>query len=465
MPEGVYCGVDIGTTHIKAVLLAPSTELLSVAKARTPVTSDGFGACHDPEQIRLTVEQLMRSAQNFAAGSPPIVAIGVTSVGEEGVPLASDGSLLYPAIAWHDQRASAAADEWSRNHPGEELFSVTGLHPNPWLTVFKWLWLKEAQPDVWRLCETWLGIADYVMWRWTGQIGMSVGHASRTGLLDLAAFQWHDQWAAEVLAHGVAALPPLRETGKPVGTLRPGLIPDLRTAANVPVVATGHDHVVGGYAAGVTGPGQVLDSMGTAEALMQPVPSGYFTGGRFGSGVDFGAGIAPGTHIAIAGLESGIGISSVRSALDPTDLEARAAEVDAGAEGLTYIPPYATSGTSGKFLGHRPWHEAPHFYRAVIEGWSLAADHLLSALEPADDATEIMCIGGGSTSRLWTKIKASIFGRPIRCITTQEMVAVGAALLAGGQRPRTQAADIVLPVAEWVPVYRELRETFRRLAT
>jgi sugar (pentulose or hexulose) kinase len=149
LPEPAACGVDIGTTHIKAVLVGTGGELLSVAKAGTPVIGDGFGSCHDPEQIRLTAEQVMRSAQATAPGQPRIAAIGVTSVGEEGVPLGRGGELLYPSICWFERRPSGAERDWSLRHDPAELFSVTGLHKDLCLSLFKWLWLREARPEVW----------------------------------------------------------------------------------------------------------------------------------------------------------------------------------------------------------------------------------------------------------------------------------------------------------------------------
>jgi xylulokinase len=489
LPEGagpgdLLCGVDIGTTSIKAVLVAGDGAVVSVAKAPTPVISDGYGPCHDPEEIRATVEQVMGQALRESAAPGWIAAIGVTSVGEEGVPLGPGGEVLYPSIAWYDRRPSEAEEKWSARHDDEEMFAVTGLHKDLGFTIFKWLWLKSAQPSVWSRCRSWLGIADYVTWRWTGQRGMSVSHASRTGMFELGAFRWQQDWAAEVLARGTDALPPLHEAGSPVGFLRPGAVPSLETAAEVPVVATGLDHAVGAYAAGVTHPGQVLDSMGTAEALIEPVPASYLEAADYSLGIDFGAGILPGTHIAIAGFESGAGIAGMLRALGATSvqeqqqLESEAARLAPGADGLVYVPPRMRSSTGGALLGHKISHDAAHLYRSVVEGWALAAEHALTSLGSGDRLRDVVCIGGGSMSSLRARVKASILGQEMRCLTTPEIVAAGAALLAGqapptAPSPRTDAAagvewkpatSVVAPVPDWVPPYRALIREFRRLA-
>ncbi|MGH3264416.1 MAG: FGGY-family carbohydrate kinase [Trebonia sp.] len=473
----VLCGVDIGTTHIKVALVTLGGALLSVAKADTPVTTDGFGPCHDPDDVLATAEQVMRQAQQEAGVRAPIVAIGVTSVGEEGVPLGPRSELLYPAIAWYDRRPSEQERSWSASHEADELFSVTGLHRDLGFTIFKWLWLRSAQPSVWSRCRTWLGLADYVTWRWTGQFGMSVSHASRTAMFDLAKFRWKQDWAADLLANGVDALPPLHEAGTTVGLLRPGAISGLTIADEVPVVATGLDHLVGAYAAGVTRPGQVLDSMGTAEALIEPVPSAYLEHAHPSMGMDFGAGIAPGTHIAIAGLASGAGVGGMLRSLasgpaEQRRLESEAMALSPGADGLVYVPPRIRNEAPGALFGHQVSHGAAHLYRAVVEGWALAADNAMQELGNRDRLQDLVCIGGGSNSALWVRVKASLLGREVYCLRTPEIVAVGAALLAGqapeGPGPVTDwnpSTSVIAPIPDWVPPYRSLSQEFMRAAS
>lgn len=473
----VLCGVDIGTTYIKAALVAGDGSVLSVAKAQTPVASDGFGPVHDPDEIRATAERVMCQAQRDAATPVRITAVGVTSVGEEGVPLDTRSELLYPSIAWYERRPSEEEQRWSARHSDEELFAVTGLHKDLGFTIFKWLWLKAAQPSVWSRCRFWLGLADYVIWRWTGQRGMSVSHASRTAAFDLAAFRWQQDWAAEVLPQGIDSLPPLHDAGSTVGFLRPGVVPGLVAADEVPVVVTGLDHAVGAYAAGVTRPGQVLDSMGTAEALIEPVPSHYLDRADRSLGIDYSAGILPRTHIAIAGLDSGAGVSGMLQTLgaaSPADqrrLESEAEQVAPGADGLVYVPPRMRSMAPGALLGHRVTHGAAHVYRAVVEGWALAADNALAGLGNRDRLRDVICIGGGSSSSLWVRVKASLLGRDIHCVRTPEIVAVGAALLAAQARTGSGTmtdwkpeASVVSPVSDWIPEYRTLSRQFMRTA-
>ncbi len=118
------------------------------------------------------------------------------------------------------------------------------------------------------------------------------------------------------------------------------------------------------------------------------------------------------------------------------------AEVGPGADGPRYLLPRPAF-PSGAFFGHRIGHGAGHFYRAVVEGWPLAADDAVSALGARDRVTAVVRIGGGSSLWLWTRVKASVMERELRCLATPEAVALWAALLAGGLRPAAQAGETI----------------------
>lgn len=433
----VLCGLDIGTTYIKAALVTETGAVVGGCKEPTPVTDDGFGECHDPEAVLEVAERVVCTAQQQCGTSTAIVGIGVTTVGEEGVPLGRRGEVLYPAVAWYERRGSVEEKAWSACHSDEEFFRSSGLHKDLGLTLFKWLWLKSEQQEVWGEWAHWLGIGDYVVWRWTGEMGMSVSHAARTGVLELCSSRWREDWAQDAMPRGAGALPSVHDAGSVIGYLGEGSLGGARTAGAVPVVATGLDHVVGAHAAGALRAGRVMDSLGTAEALLAEVPFAFAQAADLSSGVDFLAGLFSGTCVASATLSSGAGIAQLFRVLgvgqgpQQKELEAAAAAVEALAGGLTYVPPRARGDAGGAVFGLKTRHDREHVYRAVIEGWAFAADDALAALGEHALAAEVLCAGGGSSSELVLGVKASLLGRELERVRTPEMVAVGAALLAG----------------------------------
>ena len=91
--------------------------------------------------------------------------------------------------------------------------------------------------------------------------------ASRTGWLDLA----QEAFDPELLAWSGAAaslMPPLVAAGQPIGTACHPLL------AGAVVTIAGHDHQAAAVGTGVAGAGDVLDSHGSAEAVLRTVTAG-----------------------------------------------------------------------------------------------------------------------------------------------------------------------------------------------
>ena len=81
-------GVDVGSTHIKAVLAVPGSGVIHVAR-RDTVTHDvsGGGATHRPDEILGAVESAIAECVAAAGAGPKPEAIGIASMAEAGVPI------------------------------------------------------------------------------------------------------------------------------------------------------------------------------------------------------------------------------------------------------------------------------------------------------------------------------------------------------------------------------------------
>jgi xylulokinase len=124
-------------------------------------------------------------------------------------------------------------------------------------------------------------------------------------------------------------------------------------------------------------------------------------------------------------------------------IERSAADLPAGADGLTFLPfihgercPFLRPDATGAFAGVRAGHKAPHFLRAVIEGIALniacCFDMIGECAGPLDtDIKEIKLAGGGSRSPLMRQIISDCLNKPIRIMNAEEAGTLGAAMLAG----------------------------------
>jgi gluconokinase len=72
----------------------------------------------------------------------------------------------------------------------------------------KLAWLREDRPEIFARRATWCGFAEYLLWRLTGQLKVSLSMASGTGLLDQRAGTW-DTRCSRQCDIGRDRLPPI----------------------------------------------------------------------------------------------------------------------------------------------------------------------------------------------------------------------------------------------------------------
>jgi xylulokinase len=120
-------------------------------------------------------------------------------------------------------------------------------------------------------------------------------------------------------------------------------------------------------------------------------------------------------------------------------LDAAAARIPAGCEGLLFLPylsgertPYPDPNARGVFFGLTLRHGKPHLTRAVLEGVSYGLRDSLELMRAQGlPIRQVRASGGGAKSALWRQILADVFGAEIATVNITEGAAYGAALLAG----------------------------------
>jgi len=253
-----------------------------------------------------------------------------------------------------------------------------------------------------------------------------------------------------------------------------------------PVVAGGGDQPVSAVGYGVLEPGTLLSTIGTGGQLFTPlerpaydpelrthtlchaVPGRWFTMGAI--------------------LSAGLCLRWLRDqvfggfGLDYEGLSRAAAEVEAGAEGLFFLPyllgertPHMDARARGVFFGLALRHDRRHLVRAVMEGVAFAMRDSLEIFRSIGvSARRIIAGGGGAHSPVWRQIQADVFGSPLFSVTAPEPAARGAAILAGvgagvfpsleqAARQAVQPGDTTRPNADNAARYNQLYPLYRSL--
>ncbi|MBA2679390.1 MAG: carbohydrate kinase, partial [Ktedonobacteraceae bacterium] len=262
-------GVDVGTTNTKAVLFDVDTgRVRAIGSSRTITRHPRMDWSEfDADELWQTVRESIRAVIQQCDQPERIRAISVASMGESGFPLDAQGSILYPAIAWHDQRTTTEAQWWEETLGAERVFEITGQLPLPIFGVNKLLWLRSNIPQIFERIRRWLSIEDFVLWKLGGYFATDYSIASRTMLFD----QHTLDWSPSLLQHCdlpadwfPAALP----SGTSLGPIRKEIAAETGLPEHTLICTGGHDHLCGALAAGVTHSGQLLESMGTASVLL-----------------------------------------------------------------------------------------------------------------------------------------------------------------------------------------------------
>jgi sugar (pentulose or hexulose) kinase len=250
-------GLDVGTSAVKAAVVDEAGRELSHGRAKTPWRQVPTGAELDPDALLAAAHEAARAALNGRA----VIGIGVASMAETGV-LADDALRpVVPSIAWSDTRGAEEAERIGAELPA--FSERTGQPPSAMCTLAKYAWMRRHWPES-ESGTRWLNVAEWIVLGLGGEPGAEASLASRTGFYDLhtgtawaAAMAWAD--APATLA------PPHQPAGTPLGRAAA----PLAGTEGAALAVGGHDHAAAAVGAGAAGEGDVLDSCGTAEAILR----------------------------------------------------------------------------------------------------------------------------------------------------------------------------------------------------
>ncbi|MGH2614767.1 MAG: FGGY-family carbohydrate kinase [Thermomicrobiales bacterium] len=485
-------GLDVGTTSVKAVVYQPDGIAVASASLLTPthVPRPGW-AFYRPEELWETVVTVIQRALAELSDPGQIASVAVAAVGESGVLIDASGAATTDSIAWFDNRTRPQATWLAERIGKDELFARSGLSLQPIFSLNKLLWHREHEPGAWRRSVRWLMLADYIAFRLCGEVATDFSLASRTLMLNLHELRWDERTLtqAEIDADLLAPVVP---GGTRLGRVSADVAAETGLPTTAIVAAGGHDHVCGALAAGVTRPGQMLNSLGTAEALFLPLDKPLTDPQAGRQGYTQGAHVVGGGYYVFAGqYTSGASIEWLRELLGTKDdpvaydaLVAGAERVPAGSLGVVFLPhlrlanpPYDDPRSRGALIGLTTDAGRDVVTRAIFEGLAMECRGTFDPLLNYPQVTapkSVVAIGGSTRNPLLMRVKASVMNLRHQIIAAEEATALGAALLGGlGAGVYADVDDAVgamrygqhavEPMADDVPVYEILYvEVYRR---
>ncbi|MBA0050990.1 carbohydrate kinase [Streptomyces sp. AJS327] len=442
-PVPVVAGIDVATAAVRVVCVDAGGRTLATGGAPLPAPVRGPGG-HSEQDARAwwpaAAAALRQATAALPGGGREVVAVATSATSGTLVLADTAGEPVAPALMYDDRRAAdlnAAAQRL-----GAGRWRSTGLSVGPTAALGRLVWsLREAGADAART-RTVLHTPDLLGWRLTGgPVATDWSHALKTGY-DPAAGEWATE-VFEALDVPPELLPEVRAPGAEVGRVSAAAAAETGLPEGCPVRLGMTDGCAGQLATGAVRPGQFVGVLGTTYVLkgvtaeLVTDPAGSFYSHRHPDGwwLPGGASSTGGEALADTPAERLPALDAEAAARGP----ARGVSYPLRREGERF--PFVSGEARGFTLGG-PADEVER-HRAALEGVAFLERLALETVEGLGVRVEgpLYAAGGGSRSALWTRVRATVLGRPLQ-VTEGAETAVGAALLAasGGLHPDLTSA-------------------------
>ena len=431
----MYIGIDIGTSEVKALLLAPDQRVVGTAGAALTVSRPQPGHSEqDPAQWWAATQ----SALDGLRAAHPVEYAATEAIGLSGqmhgaVLLDAQDRVLRPAILWNDTRSAEECSALMRELPA--LSELGGSLAMPGFTAPKLRWVARHEPEVFRRVAKVLLPKDYVRLLLTGDHVSDLSDASGTLWLDVRRREWSDELLA-LTGLTRAHMPRLVEGSAVSGRLRPDVAQSLGLRPGTVVAGGGGDNAASAVGMGAVEPGQGFLSLGTSGVLFVVTPT-YQPNAASATHAFCHA--VPGRwhqmSVMLAAASALQWVAKLLGAPDAGDVAARAAALGASDREaaplfLPYLSgertPHNDAQVRGSFHGLDFDTDAARLGYAVMEGVSFGLRDGLAALNAAgSQVSRLSLVGGGARSAFWAQMLASALDLEI---VTHGGSAVGGAL-------------------------------------
>jgi len=395
---------------------------------------------------------VVQSTRQLLAGQDAAAVEGLAISGQSlgVVPVDDSGALLREHTPiWSDTRAGAQAREFFERVDPERWYMTTGNgFPAECYAVFKAMWYRDREPEMFRRVRWLLGSKDFINLRLTGRAATDFSYASGSGVYDLRRWAYSEDFiGASGLPRRI--FPEVLASTAVLGGLTAEAAGRLGLRQGLPVACGGVDNSCMALGAKNLAEGRVYTSLGSsswiAVSSREPV-------------LDYARKPYVFTHVVPELFTSAVSIfaggSSFRWARDVLlglqadgldgrdpyqDMNEMAARSPIGAHRLLFNPSLAGGSSQepspsirGGFSGIDLRHTRDDLVRAVMEGVALNLGAVLGILRGyvrLDD--EMLLVGGGSRSALWRQIFADVYGmRVVKTNVDQDAASLGAAAVA-----------------------------------
>jgi len=466
-------GIDVGTYGSKGVLCSTHAEVVAEQQVEHGLSVPHPGwAEHDADEVWWRdVCAISRSLLDMAGVTgDDVVAIAVSGLGPDVVPLDAQGYALRPAILYGiDVRSTQEIDDLNRQFGPEAMAELGGMYLTSQAIGPKILWIRRNAPDLFARTRYLCSASTFLVYRLSGEYVLDHHSASLFNpLYDIHNLTWSDRYSETIV--GDVPLPRLAWPGEVVGQVTPKAAEETGLRPGTPVTAGTIDAISEAISVGVMQPGDLMMMYGTTtffvlilDQLVAPDETLWHTPYAFPGLYDFEAGMAT-TGALTRWFRDNFAQKEVADerAGGPNAyavLTQEAEAVSPGCEGLIVLPYFSGERTPlndprarGVIAGLSLAHGRGHLYRAILEAIAFGVVHNMEAMQAAGaKPRRAVAVGGGAKSELLLQIVSDVTGIEQELPAQTIGASYGDAFLAGLATGMVSISDLE---SEWVQVAR-----------
>ena len=447
--QGIWIGVDVGTTGVRAIAYEASGLSLAAAEAFYPLrTPHPDWAEERPSEILAATQEVVRTVADAlrSQGRAPS-GVALSTVMHSLIPLDADKQPLTDMQTWADSRSAQIVRTLRAEDAAlcRQFYERTGCPMHACYPLAKIIWLKQHRPDLFARTKYIGSIKDYLFYAFTGAFLIDRSTASTTALYDAKTLAW-DKEILSFIGIREDMLPRVLSTTD-ARPLAAGAAEAMHLMAGLPVVIGATDGVLVNVGIGAVAAGQLSATIGTSGAMRMLVGSPrvdekmrtwcynlvdglWVAGGAINNG-----------GMILRWMRDNIcHFSEAQMAaldVDAYDLMTmKASKIPEGSDGLILLPfftgeraPYWNSDLRGMFFGLSLNHSRSHMIRAVLEGICYSMRSVFVALREFGQVQDIRASGSFTKSPLWMQMLADVLKEPLILPENSEGAAYGAAVL------------------------------------
>ncbi len=484
--------IEIGTNAVRVVAFDLKGNTIASLKGSYPTFHPQPDLSEqDPEQIFITMLYVLKTLLNehihplkikvssicFSASMHSVLAID-----KSGVPLGN-------AITWADNRAKNEVQKMKKSEACNELYKATGTPIHPMSPLFKIAWLKNNDKERFKLAKKFVQLKTYIIHQLTGEYMIDHSLASSSGLLNIHKVNW-DPEALSFAGIKTGMLAELVPIFASAGPLKKAYQNSLRLNGDTKVIVGSSDGCLATLGAGVWEEGKAtitIEDSGAVRVMGKTILNDakqrvfnyllsencYVSGGPTNSG---------GVIFEWFAKQFGDFKRPYDIEYTSKELIAEAARVNAGANGLIFLPyllgeraPLWNANARGVYFGMNINHDRKHFIRATIEGILFEIYSIGKIIEEHKKITSLSINGSFASIPICAQIISNIFNKPVSISQNDYSVGLGAYLLSATEmgifKSLTEATRSIQVPEQYFPkkelhdVYMKHFEIFEQLST